>query len=76
MRRLPAPVLSVAVAAVLAGFAALGRRWARRRAEHNALAAAYVQSHAQAMQAMVETGSLPDAAETEPPPRIEARERT
>jgi len=76
MRRLFATVLSVAVAVVLAGFAALGRRWLRRRAEHGALAEAYVQSHAQAMQNMVATSSSPSAAEPEPQLPMEAPKRS
>jgi hypothetical protein len=76
MRRLPAPVLSIAVAVALAGFVALGRRWSRRRAVHDALADAYVQLHARAMRDMVATASSSDAAETEPQQRVEARERS
>jgi hypothetical protein len=47
---------------------------ARRRAEHGALAEAYVQSHAQAMRAVVASVSSSGAAETEPDQRVEARE--
>jgi len=74
MQRRLAPVVLVAAAVVLAGFATLGRRWARRRAEHGALAEAYVRSHAQAMRAVVASVSSSGAAEPEPDQRVEARE--